>query len=87
MLVVAVAVVAMRVVDEVVATRAVDEVVVDEVVVVKVVASRAVDEVEVEVEAEATVQAFEVGEAEDEADRLNRRFIRQSSLLYPFDWD
>ncbi|KAI4102713.1 MAG: hypothetical protein LQ345_007359, partial [Seirophora villosa] len=52
---------------------AVDEVVVDEVVVDKVVATRAVDEVEVEVEAEAMVQAFEVGEAEDGADRLHRR--------------
>lgn len=48
-------------------------------VVVAVVATRVVDEVEVEVG--ATAQDFEAGEAEDEAEGLQWRFIRQSSSL------
>lgn len=54
-------------------------VVVAVVTVVAVVATRVVDEVEVEVG--ATAQDFEAGEAEDEAEGLQWRFIRQSSSL------
>lgn len=54
-------------------------VVVAVVTVVAVVATRVVDEVEVEVG--ATAQDFEAGEAEDEAEGLQWRFVRQSSSL------
>ena len=46
-------------------------------VVVTVMATRVVDELEVE--AEATAEYFEAGEPEDEGERLQWRFIRQSS--------
>ena len=50
-------------------------------VVVTVVVTRVVDEVEVEAEAavEEMAQRCEAGEAEDEAEGLRWRFIRQSS--------
>ena len=60
-------------------------VVVVTVVVVTVVATRVVDEVEVE--AGATAKDFEAGEAENEGERFQWRFIRQSSSSCLINYD